>query len=256
MGGFRNDPALVADGVQSYFLAQLSPHNCRAIYTVKMTKQPFDIDHALLQIEKAIAIYPKAAMFALYDEGFTTVFEQLIACIVSIRTRDEASLPMARELLTLANTPVALLELSEEQIDAVIAGSTYHRRKAQQILAIAQQIVAEFDGELPSEREVLLAFNGVGPKCANLALGVARKAEVISVDIHVHRVTNRWGYVATRRPEKTLVALEEKLPRRHWVDINRLLVPFGKHICVGNRPKCSQCPILAMCQQIDVENPR
>ena len=115
---------------------------------------------------------------------------------------------------------------------------------------------AEFGGELPASAEVLTSFKGVGPKCANLALGVAVGEASIAVDIHVHRVTNRWGYVATSTPERTMGALEERLPRRYWVEINRLLVPFGKHVCTGVRPKCSTCPVLEYCRQVGVERHR
>jgi endonuclease-3 len=107
-------------------------------------------------------------------------------------------------------------------------------------------------GVLTCDRDVLLSFHGVGPKCANLALGVACGLPLIGVDIHVHRVTNRWGYVETTTPEKTMVALQEKLPRSYWIEINALLVPFGKHVCTGTRPKCSTCPLLEMCRQVGV----
>ena len=95
-------------------------------------------------------------------------------------------------------------------------------------------------------------MKGVGPKCANLALGVAAGEAAISVDIHVHRVVNRWGYIQANQPEKTLKALETKVPVEQWIDINRLLMPFGKHICTGNLPKCSNCPVLEFCEQVGV----
>ncbi len=113
-----------------------------------------------------------------------------------------------------------------------------------------------FGETLPGEREVLLSFAGVGPKCANLVLGVAHGTPVISVDIHVHRVTNRWAYVQASTPEKTLAALESTLPQEHWIDINRLLVPSGKHICTGTKPRCSSCPVLDMCRQVGVTEHR
>jgi endonuclease III len=109
---------------------------------------------------------------------------------------------------------------------------------------------------LPCDFDVLTSFQGVGPKCANLTLGIACGQAKISVDIHVHRITNRWGYVATRTPEATLALLEQKLPQIYWVEINRLLVPFGKHVCTGQRPKCSTCPLLAMCAQVGVTDYR
>jgi len=146
--------------------------------------------------------------------------------------------------------------LSPEEIDEIIRPATFHEQKAYNIHAIAERVADEYGGELPCESEVLLSFKGVGPKCANLVLGIACDQPYIGVDVHVHRVTNRWGYVAAKTPEKTMLALMEKLPRRYWVEINRLLVPFGKHICTGTRPKCSTCPVLEMCQQVGVTNPR
>ena len=101
-----------------------------------------------------------------------------------------------------------------------------------------------------------MGFKGVGPKCANLALGIACNQSLIGVDIHVHRVTNRWGLVVTKTPEKTMEALQEELPRANWVEINALLVPFGKHICTGSQPVCSTCPLLEMCQQVGVTSHR
>ncbi len=219
-------------------------------------KEPFDIDVVMARIAEAVQPYPKAAMFELAQEGYNSPFEQLIACIISIRTYDEVSLPTARALFARAKTPSAMLQLTVAAIDELIRASTFHERKAEQIRQIAAQLVDEFAGELPCDREMLLSFNGVGPKCANLALGIACGEPLISVDVHVHRVTNRWGYVQSKTPETTMAALQEKLPQTFWVEINRLLVPFGKHICTGTRPKCSQCPVVRMCQQIGVTAPR
>jgi endonuclease-3 len=199
-----------------------------------------------------VAEHAPAAMFDLAERGFTTVFQQLVACIISIRTRDEVSLPVAIRLLERAPTPEKMAKLSPAQIDALIRASSFHEGKAVQIRDIARRAGAEFGGELPCDFEVLTSFRGVGPKCANLTMGVACGAERISVDIHVHRVTNRWGYVETTSPEGTMRALERKLPRDFWVEINRLLVPFGKHICTGHLPKCSTCPVLEYCRQVGV----
>jgi endonuclease-3 len=104
--------------------------------------------------------------------------------------------------------------------------------------------------------EGLTAFRGVGPKIAALTLAVGFGRAAIAVDIHVHRIVNRWGYVETATPEQTRLALEAKLPERYWIEINERLVPFGKAICTGARPKCSMCPLLSMCRQVDVIDPR
>jgi endonuclease-3 len=217
-------------------------------------KPPFDIDIAIDRIRDAVKPFPKAAMFALADEGYTSLFEQLIACLISIRTYDEVSLPTARRLFERARTPDAIRRLTLNEIESLIRDSTYADQKAQQIHTIAEQIAIRYNGELPADLNVLLGFKGIGPKCAHLALGVACAQPFISVDIHVHRVTNRWGYVQTSTPEKTTLALEAKLPERYWIEINQLLVPFGKHICVGKRPHCSTCPVQPMCQQVGVEH--
>lgn len=173
-----------------------------------MGKRPFDIDLALERIEEAVRPWPKAALFQLAEEGFASTFEQLLACIISIRTYDEVTLPVSRRLFERARTPSSVSALRWEELDGLISPSTFHERKAHQILAIAREVAERFGETLPGEREVLLSFAGVGPKCANLVLGVACGTPVISVDIHVHRVTGRWGYVAATTPEKTLLALE------------------------------------------------
>jgi endonuclease-3 len=215
-------------------------------------KKPFDIAEMLRRIEVAVQPFPKAAMFALADLGFNSAFEQLVACIISIRTYDEVSLLAAQRLFAKARTPATVAALTPTEIDRLLLPTTFHERKAVQIRDLAQKVVDEHGGELPCDRGLMLSFAGVGPKCANLAMGVACGAEAISVDIHVHRVTNRWGYVATTTPEKTMTALEGRLLREYWLDINRLLVPFGKHICTGGLPKCSICPVIEYCQQAGV----
>jgi endonuclease-3 len=219
-------------------------------------KQPFEIDEAIDRLRQAVSRFPKAAMFELAAQGYNSPFEQLVSCIISIRTYDEVSLPTAKRLFESARTPAEMVGLSVTQIDRLIEKSTYHDAKAQQIWDIADRIVREYSGELPCDEQVFLSFKGVGAKCAHLALGIACQQPYISVDTHVHRVTNRWGYVQTRSPEKTLAALEAKLPQRYWIEINALLVPFGKHVCTGNLPHCSDCPLLAMCQQAGVGGSR
>jgi endonuclease-3 len=219
-------------------------------------KRPFDIHEAMAHLREVTAPYPKAALFELAAEGHRSVFEILIACILSIRTRDEQTLPIARRLFAQAPTPADLARLSIEEIDALITPSTFHETKCQTIRDIARQTVEAHGGSLPCDLKTLLAFKGVGPKCAHLALGIACNLPLIGVDVHVHRVTNRWGYVATKTPEKTMAALQEKLPQPYWVEINAQLVPFGKHVCTGALPRCSTCPLLEMCQQVGVTRHR
>ena len=219
-------------------------------------KKPFDINIVMRRIRKEVAKYADAAMFDLRSHGYNTIFQQLVACIISIRTRDEVSLPVAIKLLERAPTPEAMAKLTEKQIDTLISASTFHESKARDIRSIAQRTVSEFRGELPADAETLMSFRGVGPKCANLALGVAKNHVAISVDVHVARVTGRWGYVPVGSPDSVRRSLEATLPRRYWIEINRLLVPFGKHVCTGRSPKCSTCPVLEYCKQMGVTQHR
>lgn len=219
-------------------------------------KQPFDIVGVMDAIRENVKQFRKAALFELYEEGFTSPFEQLLACIISIRTRDEDTVPISKRLFARARSPQAVSELTATEITDLLAGSTFREGKAPQIREIARRVATEYRGELPCDLEKLLDFKGVGIKCANLVLGIACGQAQIGVDIHVHRITNRWSYVRTTAPEKTVAALEKVLPQRYWVEINALLVPFGKHICTGTAPRCSTCPVLNMCLQVGVTNHR
>src|SRR4051794_3176490 len=220
-------------------------------------KRPFDIDEMMRRLRKAVHGLTPAAMFQLFDEGHTSVFEILVGCIISIRTYEEVTLPTSRKLLAAARTPWEMAKLSEARIDELIHACTFHEPKAKQIRRIAIETIERFDGELPCDFEVLTSFAGVGPKCANLATAVAcDKPHGVPVDIHVHRVTNRWGLIQATTPEKTMVELERVLPRKYWGEINKLLVPFGKFVCTGKAPKCSTCPLLEFCRQVGVTEHR
>jgi endonuclease-3 len=220
------------------------------------TKQPLDIDLVFRKLRRAVADLPKAAMFELRDRGYGSPFEQLVGSLISARTRDETTVTVCERLFAVARTPEALAALDTRRITALLHGATFPEPKARDLKAIARRIVEKFGGEVPDSAERLLEFRGVGPKIAALTLAVGFARPAIAVDVHVHRVTNRWGYVHTAAPEETMAALLEKLPKRYWIEINERLVPFGKHICVAGRPHCSTCPLLAMCRQVGVINPR
>lgn len=219
----------------------------------KVVEPHFDISLVLSRLHEVMRQFPQAALFALADQGYHSPFEILIACIISIRTQDETTLSVTRRLFERSRTPAEVSYLTLTALDELINQCTFHEPKARQIHAIACRVVQEYQGVLPCDADVLLSFQGVGPKCANLVLGIACAQPRISVDIHVHRVTNRWGYVHTRTPEETMVALETKVPHHNWIEINQLLMPFGKHICTGKFPRCSTCPVLNSCQQIGVD---
>jgi endonuclease III len=225
--------------------------------TLRARKLPFDIDEVIRRVRAAVADRPKAVLFELAERGHGSPFEILIACIITIRTLEEVSLPTALRLFEVATTPAAIARLTPTKIDDLIHACSFHGPKARTIHAIARRVVAEFHGELPCDFDTLTSFSGVGPKCANLTLGIAcGRPTGIPVDIHVHRVVNRWGYVQAGTPEKTMAALEQTLPRKYWLEINKLMVPFGKFVCTGKAPKCSTCPVLAYCRQVGVTEHR
>ncbi len=219
-------------------------------------KDPFDIDEAFRRLRVAVADWPKAAMFDLRDQGFDSPFEQLVGALISARTRDEATLAVCLRLFKVARTPEQLASLDPLELVKLLQGAGFPEVKARDLLALSQRIVNEHGGRVPETLEGLTAFKGVGPKIAALTLAIGFGKPAIAVDIHVHRVVNRWGYVATATPEKTAQALDKILPQQYWIEINERLVPFGKFHCIGTRPKCSTCSLVSICQQVGVENPR
>jgi endonuclease-3 len=218
-----------------------------------MSNPNFPVRSVLERCAEAVKDKAPAAMFGLRDEGYSSLYEQLVSCILSIRTYDEVSSAVSRKLFAKARTPEAMLQLSRSELSDLIQESTFPEQKVDNILRLSQEIVEQHGGKTPATFEGLTAFKGVGPKCANLALGVALNVPAVSVDVHVHRITNRWGYVATKTPEKTRQALEQVLPKELWIEINRVLVPFGKHVCQGRYPKCGRCPVRAECAQVGVQ---
>lgn len=215
-------------------------------------KAPFDYDEAFRRLRSMLADLPKAAMFALRDGGHASPFEQLVASLISARTRDEVTTPVCLRLFAVARTPAEMAALDEPRLVALLHGATFPEPKARDILALSRRILEEHGGVVPDTIEGLTAFRGVGPKIAALTLGVAFGREAIAVDIHVHRVANRWGIVSAPTPERSMTALEAVLPRRYWIEINERLVPFGKFVCTGERPRCSECLLLEMCRQVGV----
>ena len=173
-------------------------------------------------------VCPKAAMFDLRDRGFSTPFEQLVGSLISARTRDETTMEVCLRLFEQARTPEAMAALGESKLAELLRGASFPEPKARDLIELSRRISEEHDGVVPDTIEGLTAFRGVGPKIAALTLAVGFGRPAIAVDIHVHRIVNRWGYVATSTPEKTMLALETQLPQRYWIEINERLVPFGQ----------------------------
>jgi len=183
-------------------------------------------------------------------------FRILVACVLSLRTRDETTGPAAQRLFAVASTPPALLALSEQRIASLVYPVAFYRRKATALRRICSQLLERHDGHVPSDLDALLALPGVGRKTANLVRTVGFGLPGICVDTHVHRIANRLGFVATRTPAETEAALRARLPRRHWIGLNDLLVTFGQNVCHPTSPRCSSCPVAALCPRRGVRRSR
>jgi endonuclease-3 len=183
-------------------------------------------------------------------------FRVLIACVLSLRTRDQTTAEASRRLFTLADDPASMLRLSLSKIQHVIYPVGFYRIKSKQIREISRRLLKAYGGRVPDSIEELLTLPGVGRKTANLVVTVGYGKPGICVDIHVHRISNRWGYVRTRTPEQTEQALCRKLPAKYWITYNDLLVPFGQNICQPVSPFCSRCPVITYCDRVGVVRSR
>ena len=218
--------------------------------------EPFDIDEVFRRLRVTLANLPKAAMFDLRDRGYPTPFEQLVGSLISARTRDETTMAVSLRLFQVARTPEAMAALDEATLTQLLNGASFPEPKARDLIELSRRIVADHGGVVPDTMAGLTAFRGVGPKIAALTLAVGFNQAAVAVDIHVHRIVNRWGYVATTTPAGTMAALEHKLPREYWIEINERCVPFGKFVCVGVSPKCSTCALRSMCARVGVTSSR
>ncbi len=183
-------------------------------------------------------------------------FKVLISTVLSFRTKDETTLPASRRLFAVADTPQDMIKLTEEQIAELIYPVGFYRQKAKYVLSICHDLITKYNGKVPDTIEELLTLKGVGRKAANLVVTVGYGKPGICVDTHVHRISNRWGYVKTKNPDETEFALRQVLPKEYWIEYNELLVVFGQNVCTPISPKCSQCPISQYCKKIGVDKHR
>lgn len=183
-------------------------------------------------------------------------FVILLSTILSSRTKDETTAAATNRLLSLADNPKSLLKHSETEIIKAIYPVGFYRNKAKAILQVCRDLIDCFHGRVPDTMEGLLSLKGVGRKTANLVLSLAFNKASICVDTHVHRISNRLGYVKTKTPQETEYALRAKLPTPYWSILNTLLVAFGQHICRPISPFCSQCSICKYCEKVGVINSR
>ncbi|MBW2430852.1 MAG: endonuclease III [Deltaproteobacteria bacterium] len=205
--------------------------------------------HKVIQILKNEVQQWQMPVVGHYSQSPFTI---LISCLLSLRTQDKTTGEASARLFRLAQTPRAMLKLPTSVIEKTIFPVGFYKTKAKNIKKICQILLSRDEGRVPDDIDELLKLPGVGRKTANLVVTMGYNRPGICVDTHVHRITNRWGYVRTKTPQKTEMALRDKLPRRYWIIINELLVAFGQNICKPISPFCSQCKIHRYCDRVGV----
>ena len=188
--------------------------------------------------------------FVNFMENIHDPYIVLIACILSLRTNDKTTYPATLRMLELGRTPEDFANCDVKELEKAIYPVGFYANKAKQIVELSKELVEKYNSKVPASIEEMTKFNGVGRKTANLVMSQGFREPAICVDVHVHRIFNRLGYIKTKNPEETEFALRKKLPQKHWIDINTLLVTHGQNVCKPINPKCDICPIKDYCKKI------
>jgi endonuclease III len=211
---------------------------------------------ALRIVKREIRQWEEPVLGVVARESNRDPFRILISCLLSLRTKDKTTNEASVRLYALAHQPATMLGLPLRKIERAIYPVGFYRTKAKSIHAICRRLLDVYGGTVPESIDELVTLSGVGRKTANLVVTVAYGKPGICVDIHVHRISNRWGYVRTKTPEETEQALRRKLPVQHWITFNDLLVPYGQHLCQPVSPFCSQCKLTEYCDRVGVTRSR
>ena len=193
---------------------------------------------------------------SLIGEESSSPYKILVSTVISLRTKDDVTLKASRRLFEKAPDIRALSWMEEDNIADLIYPCGFYRVKSGYLKKIAFILLEEYGGEVPSERDALLKLPGVGLKTANLVLSLGFAIPAICVDIHVHRIANRMGWISTKKPDDSVRALEEVLPRQYWIPVNELLVLYGQQICTPRSPRCSECRLQSLCPKVGVDKSR
>ncbi len=219
---------------------------------MRPVKSPFPIRRVMETLRRASRQW-RTPVVTIYSEQKADPYMILVATILSLRTQDKTTAEASRRLFALALSPEAMLKLTPSHIEKAIFPVGFYKTKARTILDLSRRLLSEFGGRVPDEVEELVKFKGVGRKTANLVVTLGYGKPGICVDTHVHRITNRWGYLKTKTPEQTEFALREILPKKFWIPINDWLVAFGQNVCKPVSPLCSRCPVRRFCARRGVE---
>jgi len=216
-----------------------------------MTVNNSNIDQVIKTLRQAVTTFSEPSV-TLVGRRWSSPFHVLISCLLSLRTRDETTLPASLRLFRAAETPEELLKLPLRRIEKLIYPVGFYRTKARTLHAVAGDLIKRFGGRVPDSIDELLTLKGVGRKTANLVMTEGFHRPAICVDTHVHRISNRFGYVRTRTPNETEGALRKKLPKEYWIDYNALLVTWGQNVCKPISPLCSGCVVNKVCRRAGV----
>ncbi len=214
--------------------------------------QDQDIPQILRILRKKVRDWPVPAIGHYTHTPYTV----LVSCILSLRTKDQTTTGASERLFEIADNPRAMLEVPIREIEKRIYPVSFYRVKARTLHDISARLIDRFDDKVPDSLDDLLTLPGVGRKTANIVVTLAFGKPGIAVDIHVHRISNRFGYVRTKNPDETEMVLREKLPRRYWIELNDLLVAFGQNLCTPTSPHCSICPVEKYCERVGVTRSR
>jgi endonuclease-3 len=214
------------------------------------------MSRVVARLHAAVPTWEATALAAVAEATGRDPFRILIGCLLSLRTKDQTTGPAAARLFARADTPEGILALPTDEIERLIYPVGFYRTKARVLHRVCRDLLDRFDGRVPSHLDALLSLHGVGRKTANLVVTFGFDLPGICVDTHVHRISNRLGFVRTKEPEATEMALRRRLPARHWIELNDLLVAFGQTLCHPTSPHCSRCPIGDACARIGVRRSR
>jgi endonuclease-3 len=213
-----------------------------------------DIHAAVRVLKREVAKFPEPVVGVVARER--DPFTILVSTVLSLRTKDKTTAEASARLFALARTPSALLALPTKTVEKAIYPVSFFRVKARSLKGIAKDLLERYGGRVPDSIDELLTLKGVGRKTANLVVTLGFRKPGICVDIHVHRISNRWGYIKTKTPEESEQALRKKLPKKYWMIYNDLLVPYGQHLCAPVSPWCSRCKLTGLCAKRGVATSR
>ncbi|MBR9704980.1 endonuclease III [Candidatus Pacearchaeota archaeon] len=183
-------------------------------------------------------------------------FKILIACLLSLRSRDETTEKISQELFSIADTPEKIIAIPTSRLEGIIYSTGHYHKKAKSLKSVSQELIDRFKGIVPNTREDLLSIKGIGPKTANIVLNFAYNQPTLPIDTHCHRIPNRLGWINTKTPEQTETALYKVLPQKYWFEFNGIFVLFGRTLCQPVSPWCSKCPVERFCPKFNVKKRR